>query len=172
MEVKYFRMQVDLPASKFNVFVKVPYSATVPQCQSLVKRALDYGEVTPNYDEVTVGPPEQVGEKAYLQAWYWKKSYPAEPKADKRGLSKWFKRFIHYTDSCGDFFELRDEHKGSKERNELALTLRSVRKSRSMQEAAAHCRVYFYSFYADTCIDCGFHYIKEFEAEIQGFFRV
>ena len=75
MEVKYFRMQVDLPAQKFNVFVKVPYSATVPQCQSLVKRALDC-IVTPNYDEVTVGPPEQVGEKAYLQAWYWKKSYP------------------------------------------------------------------------------------------------
>ena len=87
----------------------------------------------------------------------------------KYRLAQWFRHFIHYTDSCGDFFELGDEHRGSRERRELAATLRNVRKSKSMLEAVTHCRVFFYSEYADSCIDCGRHYIKEFEREIQDF---
>lgn len=76
MEAKYFRMQVEMPAQKFNVFVKVPYSTTVAQCQSLVKRGLDYGDLIPYYGDIVVGSPEQVGEKAYLHGRYMKKSYP------------------------------------------------------------------------------------------------
>lgn len=79
MEVKYFRMQVEMPAQKFSVFVKVPYSTTVAQCQSLVKRGLDYGDLIPYYGNITVSSPEQVGEKAYLQGICMKKSYPPPP---------------------------------------------------------------------------------------------
>lgn len=83
-----------------------------------------------------------------------------------RKLAKVFSREMYYVDFDGDFFTLSIEGRGNEARRELARTLRRIRKSKDMWEAVAHCRIYFYTEYADTCLVCGRHYIKEFEEMI------
>lgn len=74
--IKYYRMQVDVPARSFNVVVKVPYSATEAQCQSMVKRGLDDGDIISYYRDITIGPLEVVGEMAYTNLSPLKRVYP------------------------------------------------------------------------------------------------